>query len=146
MLTTNRFRPRVNPWHVLDQVQQEFNKDLASWFGTAPAVAERGVGVWTKPGEAVIAAAFPGREMEDLQVSVHGDEVSLTAQPSNDSPPDGARVLREERVREAIERKVQLPFEVDKEKTSAVYQRGILVLRLAAVEASQPASIEIQAK
>jgi HSP20 family protein len=127
-------------------MQREFNKDLADWFGAPPKAADSSLAVWTKAGEAIITAPLPGVELDDIQVTVHRDTVTLSVKSADDPLPEGGSVLRKERVREAIERTVQLPFEADKQKVSATYQRGVLVLRLAAVEASQPASIEVTAE
>lgn len=146
MLTINRLRPRIDAWQVLNQMQEQFNHELSDWFGAATATNNSPLGVWTKEGEAIIAVELPGLEPEDIDVSVHRNVVSISARPRDEELPEGARSLRQELVRDSIERQVQLPFEPENDKVEATYERGLLVLRVSAPESAQPAKIEVKAR
>lgn len=144
MLTTNRLHSRMATWDLFNQLHQDFSRELSDWF-TAGAEPESGLGVWTKNNEAIVALELPGRDISDIDVSVHRHTITVETGPRQEALPEGARLLRQERSMGQMRRQLQLPFELDPEKVEASYERGLLVLRLNAHESAQPARIEVKA-
>ena len=75
MLTANRIRPYTLPWKLFNQVQEEFQQELSDWF--ASSTQDPSVGVWTKDNSALVAVDLPGRELSDIEVSVHRNGLKI---------------------------------------------------------------------
>jgi HSP20 family protein len=145
MLTANRIRPYTLPWKLFEQVHEDLNREFSDWFGSA-ASHNPSVGVWTKDGSALVAMELPGRELSDIDVTVQRNGLKIEAKPvAEDSLPESASYLRQERSRQQVQRRFQFPFELDPQSVEATYERGLLVVRLAAHESTQPAKIEVKA-
>lgn len=145
MLTANRIRPYATPWKLFNQFQEDFNREFSDWFA-ATTPADPSLGVWTREGAAVVAVELPGHELSDIDVSVHRNGLRIEAKGNvEEELPESARVLRRERSREGVQHRFQFPFEVDPESVEATYERGLLIVRVAAHESAQPAKIEVKA-
>lgn len=146
MMTANRIRPQLMPWRLFDQVQEDFQRELSDWFGAAGRGLDASLGIWTRDEAALVAMELPARQPEDIDVSVHGNVITIEAKaPTEPELPQGARLLRRERTAERVRRQLQLPFEIDPGSVEASYERGLLVVRLNAHESAQPAKIEVKA-
>ena len=78
-----------------------------------------------------IRAEIPGARKEDIEVSVEGAQVSLSAEIRQETH-DGAgqRSLYRERTYGRVSRSFSLPAEVDSQAASAQYRDGVLTLVL----------------
>jgi HSP20 family protein len=78
-----------------------------------------------------VRAEIPGARKEDIQVSVEGSEVSLSAQVRQETHGGaGQRTLYSERSYGLSSRSFTLPAEVDAQAASAQYRDGVLTLVL----------------
>lgn len=145
MLMTNRIRPYAAPWRLFHQMQTDINRELSDWLASASSSSQPPLGIWTKEGQAIVALELPGQELANIDVSVHRNVLTIETKPVQEELPEGARVLRRERMREGLQRQVQLPFELDPQSVNATYERGLLVLRMSAHESAQPVRIEVKA-
>lgn len=78
-----------------------------------------------------VHAEIPGVKKEDIQVEVHGDQVSIRAEVKREKEEKkGEKLLHSERYYGMASRSFTLPGEVDDKATVAKYQDGILDLTL----------------
>jgi len=103
------------------------------------------VDVAEKNGRYVVAAEIPGVKKEDIQVSIDGAEVTLSADVRREKEisPD-ERVLHTERVFGKVTRSFTLPQELDEAKAEAKYHDGVLELTLPKKQAAARKQISIQ--
>ena len=103
------------------------------------------VDVAEKNGRYVVAAEIPGVKKEDIQVSIDGAEVTLSADVRREKEisPD-ERVLHTERVFGKVTRSFTLPQELDEAKAEAKYHDGVLELTLPKKQAAAQKRITIQ--
>lgn len=149
MLTVNRMRPRTRPWGLFNPLHHDLNRELAEWLNRAGGAVRTPMGVWTRGDAAIVAIELPGRVLDDIEVSLLGQVVTLEAKApalnlAGDLPED-VQLVRRERSATDIRRQIELPFAIDATRTEATYERGLLVLRLRAPETAQPARIDVQA-
>jgi HSP20 family protein len=110
------------------------------------AVAPRlKVDVAEKNGAYLVVAEIPGVKKEDIQVSVDGAQVTLTAEVKREreAGPD-ERVLHVERAYGKATRSFTLPQELDEAKVEARYRDGVLELTLPKKAAAARKQITIQ--
>jgi HSP20 family protein len=92
-----------------------------------------------------IRAEVPGVKKEDINVSIDGDTVAISAEVKNEKDvKNGERVLRAERYYGKVYRAFTLGQAVDETGTSAKYSNGVLELTLPKKAAAQAKRVTIQ--
>jgi HSP20 family protein len=85
-----------------------------------------------KNGNYVVRAEIPGVSKEDIQVSIEGNQVTISAEVKRETEKkEGERVLHTERYYGSAFRSFSLPAEVDEAASAAKYENGVLELTLA---------------
>ncbi len=78
-----------------------------------------------------VQAEVPGVPKEDIQVSIDGNVVTLSAEvKQSDSQTDDEKLLRSERYYGSVSRSFQLPADIDQDTAKAKYDNGVLTLTL----------------
>jgi len=130
-----------DPWRELRRVQDELSR---VYGGQARATEEfPPLNLWTGAQGAVLTAAVPGVEPDDLDVTVHQDTLTLKGRRAADEGEGKATWHRRERRHGQFGRTVVLPFSVDAEHVQAAFEDGILTLMLPRRESERPKRIEI---
>lgn len=92
-----------------------------------------------------VEAEVPGVAKEDIQVSVDGSVVTLSAEiRQHDSAKDGEKVLRTERYYGSVSRSFQLPLDIDQATARARYENGVLLLTLPKKQAGASQTLTIE--
>jgi HSP20 family protein len=93
----------------------------------------------------ILRAEMPGVKKEDINVTIDGDTVAVSAEVKNEKEvKNGERVLRSERYYGKVRRAFTLGQAVDEAGTSAKYVNGVLELTLPKKAAAQAKRITIQ--
>lgn len=78
-----------------------------------------------------VQAEIPGVKKEDIQVSIEGNRVSISAETRTEKEEkEGEKVLRSERYYGKVARSFTLANDVDEAKAKAKYTDGVLELTL----------------
>ena len=107
----------------------------SAWQGSVP------VDVYTEGDTFVIETALPGLNPETVNVSVLGNQVSLSG--DYPAPPEGRQYLCRERGTGHFERTLYLPTELDVNRTEARYEHGLLRLVIPKAEHAKPRRIRV---
>jgi HSP20 family protein len=91
----------------------------------------------------VVRAEVPGMRLEDFEVSVSGDTLTIQGSRITGEALEGGWYHRRERERGSFSRAVRLPAAVDGEKAEATYDAGVLTLSLPLKEAAKPKEIPV---
>jgi HSP20 family protein len=93
--------------------------------------------------EFVVKASLPGVKPEDVQITVHGDILTIQGESKFEEEKKGDRWhLRERRVG-SFHRSVSLPTAVNSDKAQAQFEHGVLSLTLPKSEGAKPRQIKI---
>lgn len=134
-----------------DQFRSEMDRVLSGFAGQVPQL---NAAPWNTPrpfpplnmwedAEAVYAEAeLPGVNVESLDVSVFGNELSLAGE-RNAGADEGVSYHRQERAVGSFRRTVRLPVEVDADAVNATMKDGVLTIRLPKHEAVKPRKIKV---
>jgi len=96
-----------------------------------PAMARARMDVVDKGGAFEITVDLPGVKKEDINVSVEGDRVSISAEMRAEKEvKDGEKLLHTERIATSYGRSFELPAEVTETGAEAHYENGVLRLTL----------------
>lgn len=132
----------------------ELVDDLFKGFLVRPVSYENGradapprvkVDVAEKNGAYLVTAELPGVKKEDIQLSIDGAQVTLSAETKREKEASqDERVLHTERVYGKLSRSFTLPQEIDETKAEAKFKDGVLELTLPKKAAAQRKQISIQ--
>ena len=96
-------------------------------------------------GAYTVTAELPGVKKDDIQVTIDGAEVTLTAEVKREKEvTQDERVLHTERVFGKVTRSFTLPQEVDEAKAEAKFRDGVLELTLPKKAAAARKQVTIQ--
>jgi len=113
--------------------------------GDQQLVAQFRVDVSENEQAYTVRAELPGVKKEDINISIDGDQVAISAECKNEKEvKDGERVLRSERFYGKLHRAFQLGQAIDENAAGAKYADGVLELTLPKKAATQARRIAIQ--
>jgi HSP20 family protein len=132
----------------------ELVDDLFKGFLVRPVAYENGRGdalprmkvdVAERNGAYLVTAELPGVKKEDIQVSIDGAQVTLSAEVKREKQASqDERVLHSERVYGKLQRSFTLPQELDETNAEAKFKDGVLELTLPKKAAAQRKQVTIQ--
>jgi len=112
-------------------------------------VAARGVRVFpsiiisTTEDRLVVRAEVAGMKLEDLEISVSGDVVTMQGTRVTGEGLEGGWYHRRERESGGFSRAIRLPAEVDGDKAEADYMAGVLTVTLPLKRPAKPKEIHV---
>ena len=141
MASLTRFTPLED---TLDDLFRGFFVRPVNFEGDRSAAPFR-VEISEKDNAYVLRGELPGVKKEDINVSIDGDTVAITAEVKNEKDvKDGERVLRSERYYGKVYRAFTLGQPVEENAVQAKYADGVLELTLPKKAAAQAKRITIQ--
>jgi HSP20 family protein len=124
------------------RLQQEMNR-LFSNAGQSASIDYPAINVWEKNGAAVVTAELPGMSIENIDISVTDNVLTISGTKKAHELKEGESYLRQERIPGSFQRNVQLPFRVDSKEVDAKYEKGVLVVTLPRLKEDLPKKIKI---
>jgi len=104
------------------------------------------VNVWANETGAMLTAELPGMGVEDVEITVRGDAVTLSGTRPELKLNDGEALHRNERATGSFSRTLKLPYRVDGEKVDAAFQRGVLTVQLPRAASDLPRKIAVKSE
>ncbi|HUY80016.1 MAG TPA: Hsp20/alpha crystallin family protein [Ktedonobacterales bacterium] len=138
------FRETRSFRELMDRMFRDgFARPVSDWFadvnGSIP------VDVSETDKAFVVRASIPGVKPEDIQISAHGDRLTLRAQSQSEHETrDGESYLMRERQVSSFYRTLTLPAPVNPDTAEAKYDQGVLTLTLPKAAPGQPRQIKVQ--
>lgn len=127
MATLTRYTPFRDPF---DDLFKGFFVRPASFDAATPAAQFR-MDVTEEDGAYVVHAEIPGVKKEDINVTIDGNQVAISAEVKQQKQEkQGEKVLRSERYYGKVYRAFSLAQDVDEASAQAKYNDGVLELRL----------------
>lgn len=141
---------RAGNWDVeseLAQLQREMDR-LAR--GAAKPVARQGNRVFpaiiisATDEKLVVRAEVPGMKLEDFELSVSDDMLTVQGTRSTGEQLEGGWYHRRERESGGFSRAIRLAAEVEGDKAEATYVAGVLTVSLPLKKAAKPREIPVK--
>jgi HSP20 family protein len=117
----------------------------SAWQGVDQAPCYPAMNVWTNEDGAIATAELPGFDVEQIDISVEGDTLTVSGNREPEDVGEGGRYHRRERGCGRFTRSFQLPFQVEGDAVEATFERGVLRVELPRAEADKPKRIEVKA-
>jgi len=134
---------------TLSRLQDEMNDLFGRFFEGWPLAT--GEGAWwpaldvaDKDDKVIVKAELPGVTNEDIDVSVHGDVLTISGEKKASTEDSGEGYYHAERRYGSFRREVRLPSAVDTEKVEATFRDGVLTITLPKDQQALPKRIEVK--
>ncbi len=129
---------RRSEWDPFAGFRQEMNRLMESFFGGVglePFESRRGsfqpkVDVVDTEKELKVTAELPGMEEKDIDVSITKDSLTIRGEKKEEKEESGKDFYRMERTYGSFNRMIPLPKEVETEKVTATFKKGVLTVTL----------------
>jgi len=141
---------RQEDWDIqrdLVRLQREMNRLSQQTFRSP---ARRGARVFPSiiisatDEKLLVRAELPGMKLEDLDISVSGDTLTVQGMRITGEKLEGGWYHRRERESGGFSRAVRLPAEVDGDQADATYVAGVLTIALPLKEPAKPKEIPVK--
>jgi HSP20 family protein len=126
---------------VSSLLQESFVRPGGVAGGGSPATLP--LDVHETDSEFVVKASLPGMKPEDVQITVHGDTVTIRGETKAEEERKGQTWHLRERRSGAFQRSVSLATPIDSDKANARFDDGVLTLTLPKSEKARPKQIKI---
>ena len=144
MLERYRGATEIEPLRIFRDFQREMNRLFSDFFS---GISEWGYHppmtmIETKD-DIVVMAELPGLDRGDFKLTLTDNTLTISGERKEETLPEGARYLFNERASGRFTRSIPLPVEVDKEKIRAEFKNGLLRVTLPKHEETKPKEITI---
>ena len=143
---------KYDPFRDLRTLQDEMNRLFSGSFSRANSQDEVLRGAWSpsvdifeNKNEIVLEAELPGMSVEDVNISIENNVLTLHGERRFEKKDEGDNFHRVERSYGSFTRSFTLPPTVSSENANAEFNNGVLRLTLAKREEAKPRRIEIKA-
>jgi len=141
---------RWSPFQEAVSLREAMNSLLQESFVRPGAASSQDGGYFALPldiceteNDFVIRASLPGVKPDDVDITVHGDTLTIRGETKAEEDKKGEHWHFRERRYGGFQRSVSLTAPVDSDKAQAHYEHGVLTLTLPKSEAAKPKQIRI---
>ncbi len=141
---------RTNGLGTINRLREEMDHLFENFFGPGAAQWVPGAGfargypalnVWEDTQNLYAEAEVPGLTMEDLEVYVVGNDLTIKGERKENGQE---AYHRRERGVGPFERVLPLPIPIDADKVEAQLSNGVLTIKMPKAEAARPRRIEVK--
>ena len=148
---------RRDPWTLFESLWSDFDFDrFAPLRPRLPRLLHRAdspmpiwrpdVDVFQKEGKLVVKADLPGMTKDNVQVLLEGGNLVIKGERVEESKIEEDNYFRAERSYGSFYRSIPLPPEIDESKIEALFEKGVLEVRVPLPAKQLPAAKQIAIK
>ncbi|HAR95995.1 MAG TPA: molecular chaperone Hsp20 [Deltaproteobacteria bacterium] len=128
-------------WRDWETIENQMNRLFA---GAAPSAREfPAINIWADGDTAVVTTELPGIDPGSIDMSVVGKTLTLRGERRPEEVENGT-YHRRERWYGKFGKAIELPFDVDADKVSARFSKGVLYITLPKAETEKPRKINVK--
>lgn len=94
----------------------------------------------------VVKTSVPGMDPDDIDITIHGDTLTIAGESQVDEEVKEENYIRRERRYGSFSRSVALPGGVLADKAEAEFENGMLTLTIPKAEEAKPKSIKVKTR
>ena len=134
-------------WNEMDRLQREMNMLMNMYTPLRRMSAHPfpAMNLWSNDETALATVEIPGVAIDDLDITVSGDTLTLKGNRQAGDIPEGMAMHRQERGNGQFVRSLHLPFPVEADKVEASLKNGVLQIHLPRAASDKPRKISVSA-
>ena len=140
-----RRTPFRSPWFEVEDMNNRLNRFFGEDSGTR-TVWSPTVNVQETSDELLLTAEIPGMGIEDIELDVENNVLSLSGEKREEQEEDGGRFHVRERSHGSFKRAFTLPRTVKTDKITAHVKDGILIVQMPKAPEAKSRKISIKSK
>jgi HSP20 family protein len=140
-----RWEPFSDLRQAMDRAVEESMRPLSVLRGIGE-IANMPLDVYQTPTELVVEAAISGVKPEDVEITITGDTLTISAESKAEEEVKKADYLYRERRYGSSTRTIMLPKSLKTDKAEATFEHGVLKLTIPKAEEAKPKQIKVKAK
>jgi HSP20 family protein len=144
MALRHTFLPFASFDTELDRLFDDFFPGTGSPLARPAQAPYLPLNVWEDTEKFVVEAEVPGIAMEDLELSVHQDTLTIRGERKLEVE-EKRSIRRQERIPGQFERSLALPMPIEAGQVSANLEHGVLTITLPKAESARPRRIPVHA-
>lgn len=140
-----------SPFRHLSLLRNEIDRLFDSPMDALTTNSQQFLNGWLPPVDLyeekdalVLRAELPGMKKDDIEISLHGDVLTLSGHRKEAALDGNAETYRAERFLGRFQRTLTLPIPVDSRNVNASYRDGILTVSLPKAEEAKPKQIDVK--
>lgn len=144
------------PWRPFDELvslrdamdrlfEDSFIRPRLGWIAPSSA-ASLAIDMYETANDVVVKAALPGVKPEEVEVTITGNTLTISGESKEENEIKEKDYIRQERRYGSFTRTVTLPDGLKADKAEAVFENGVLTLKVPKSDESKPKTIKINAK
>jgi HSP20 family protein len=145
-LILRRYDPLIEMSRMLDSMRGLVDRSLTTDGDYDEPSYALALDVRENDTEIIVQAALPGVSEDQIDVSVHEDVLTITAERKEEKEDEGQGWHMRELRYGKFSRSVRLPTEVNREKIEAGLSQGILTVRLPKAQPTPAHKIKVTAR
>lgn len=138
---------RWNPIREMASIQSAMDRLIENTWANAQTISNGkslALDIHETDTAYTVYANVPGLSADQINVRLHDNILTISAEVSPRNVEDKTRVLMQERFYGKLSRSVRLAQPVDQDHVEAVYQDGVLTLTLPKTAEAQPRLIAVK--
>lgn len=139
---------RWDPWRDIVSLREAMNSLLEESFvrPRVGAMPTAGMPLDLRENETtyIVETALPGAKPENVDISILGDSLRITAEVRDEGERSGEKWLVRERRFGRFERSITLPTHVKADEATADFRDGVLTITLPKADAARPRAIPVR--
>ena len=134
----------------LSNLHKEMDDLFDSFFGNGRRALAEQRSLWPptdvieNENEIVVKSEVPGCKAEDIEISVHGNTLTISGESKQEEERKETGYYHRERVYGSFSREITLPSDVISDKVAAVCKEGILTVRLPKSEKAKSIKVKVK--
>jgi HSP20 family protein len=113
---------------------------------TLPAKGTLAIDMYETDEAVVVRSAIPGVDPADIDISIHGDTLTIKGETKTEEEVEEENYIYRERYYGAFSRSLIIPVSIQASDADAEFEDGILTLTLPKAEELKPKAIKIKTK
>ncbi len=150
LVKRNYFRPSYELERLYQDLTNFFENPFSYLSDSGAGLLERGfsaaIDMYDSKDSIIVKADIPGLKKEDIDVTVHGNTLTIKGEKKYEDKNKEGDCLRQERFYGAFQRSIALNSEIDTSKVKAEYKNGVLEIVLPKKEEAKPKQITVNVK
>ena len=94
----------------------------------------------------IVKAEIPGCKTEDIDISIHGNTLTISGEKKQQEEKEGKGHYHVERSYGSFRRELSLPVDIETENIEATYKNGVLCLTLPKAKSAKPIKVKVNEK
>ena len=148
-----RWEPFRDMMTLRDAMSQLFEESLVrrsplgAWpLGRREDTSMLAIDMYETEGDVMVKASLPGLKPEEVDITITGSALEIRGETKEETEEKRGDYYYKERSYGAFQRSLTLPVEIKADKAEAIFENGVLTLKLPKAEQAKAKQIKIQAK